>query len=288
MFFHDKRLQYNACPERPDPLFAMKLQEVLGGQWGEMSVAIAYLFQGWNCRAPAKYRDMILDIGTEEIAHVEMLATMIARLLEGAPIAMRDAAVDQHPALAAVMGGMNPQHAIVTGLGAAPTDSVGYPWNARYVIASGNLLADFRYNVTAESMGRLQVCRLFNMTEDTGVRDMLSFLIARDTMHQNQWLAAMEELKADGLEETPVPSSFPQRLERGENAYQFWNCSEGKESQEGRWAGGKAPDREGQFQYLGTPQPLGPDTEPPPADPRLHGTGKSAPPDSSGPGPGRG
>jgi len=183
---------------------------------------------------------------------------------------------------------MNPQHAIVTGLGAAPTDSVGYPWNARYVIASGNLLADFRYNVTAESMGRLQVCRLFNMTEDTGVRDMLSFLIARDTMHQNQWLAAMEELKADGLEETPVPSSFPQRLERGENAYQFWNCSEGKESQEGRWAGGKAPDREGQFQYLGTPQPLGPDTEPPPADPRLHGTGKSAPPDSSGPGPGRG
>jgi Mn-containing catalase len=49
---------------------------------GEISVMMTYLFQGWNCRAPAKYRDMIMDIGTEEIGHVEMLATMIARLLE--------------------------------------------------------------------------------------------------------------------------------------------------------------------------------------------------------------
>ena len=92
----------------------------------------------------------------------------------------------------------------------------GYPWNARYVIASGNLLADFRYNVTAESMGRLQVCRLFNMTEDKGVRDMLSFMIARDTMHQNQWLAAIEDLEKDGLEETPGPSNFPQEREMSE------------------------------------------------------------------------
>src|SRR3712207_2949403 len=84
MFFHDKHLQYNAKPDKPDPIYAKKLQEVLGGQWGEISVMMTYLFQGWNCRAPAKYRDMILDIGTEEIAHVEMLATMIARLLEKA------------------------------------------------------------------------------------------------------------------------------------------------------------------------------------------------------------
>src|SRR3954468_15632563 len=81
MFFHDKRLQYHAKPERPDPLYAKKLQEVLGGQWGEMSVMMMCLFQGWNCRGPAKYRDMLLDIGTEEMAHVEMLATMICRLL---------------------------------------------------------------------------------------------------------------------------------------------------------------------------------------------------------------
>ena len=62
------------------------------GQWGEISVMMSYLFQGWNCRGPAKYRDMILDIGTEEIGHVEMLATMIARLLESSPIEMREEA----------------------------------------------------------------------------------------------------------------------------------------------------------------------------------------------------
>jgi Mn-containing catalase len=86
MFFHSKNLQYQAKPEKPDPVFAHQLQEALGGQWGEMSVMMNYLFQGWNCRGPAKYRDMLLDIGTEEISHVEMLATMIARLLEKAPV----------------------------------------------------------------------------------------------------------------------------------------------------------------------------------------------------------
>ena len=255
MFYRVKELQYPAKPDRPDPAYARKLQEVLGGQWGEMSVMMTYLFQGWNCRGPAKYRDMIMDIATEEIAHVEMLATMIARLLEGAPTGLIDQAVDQHPALAAVIGGMNPQHAIVTGLGAAPTDSVGYPWNAKYTIASGNLLADFRFNVTAESQGRLQVCRLYNMTDDQGVRDLLSFMIARDTMHQNQWLAAIEELKADGLEVTPAPSSFPQKLENHEHNYSFWNCSEGTESQAGAWAKGQAPDGKGTFTYLARSSP---------------------------------
>lgn len=81
MFLRQNRLQYHAKPERPDPVYAKQLQEVLGGQWGEISVMMTYLFQGWNCRAPAKYKDMLLDIGTEEIGHVEMLATMIARLL---------------------------------------------------------------------------------------------------------------------------------------------------------------------------------------------------------------
>src|SRR3712207_7401919 len=82
MFFRTNKYQFAARPERPDPVFAKMLQEPLGGQWGEISVMMTYLFQGWNCRGPQKYKDMLLDIGTEEIAHVEMLATMIARLLE--------------------------------------------------------------------------------------------------------------------------------------------------------------------------------------------------------------
>jgi len=55
-----------------------------------MSVMMTYLFQGWNCRGPEKYRDMLLDIATGEIGHVEMLSVMIARLLEEAPLTLQD------------------------------------------------------------------------------------------------------------------------------------------------------------------------------------------------------
>ena len=274
MFYHDRRMQYFTKPERPDPLFAMKLQEVLGGQWGEISVFMQYLFQGWNCRGPAKYRDMLMDIGTEEIGHVEMLATMICYLLDGAPLNAQEAAVASNPVVAAVMGGMNPQHAIVNGLGASPNDSVGFLWTARYITSSGNLLADFRLNVTAESQGRLQVSRLYNMTDDPGIRDFLSFLIARDTMHQNQWLAAIEDIVSEGLDDTPCPNAFPQALEKSEVAYQFWNNSNGEESAEGRWAQGVSMDGKGKFEYVSQPTPLVEAILPPMADPRLFGTGQ--------------
>jgi Mn-containing catalase len=114
------------------------------------------------------------------------------------------------------------------------------------------------------------------MTDDSGVRDMLSFMLARDTMHQNQWLAAIEELEQDGLETTPCPSSFPQDRENTSVSYQFWNMSAGLESQEGRWASGQSPDGKGEFEYLVEPMPLSEAPEPPPADPRLYGTGKSS------------
>jgi Mn-containing catalase len=215
-----------------------------------------------------------------------MLATMVARLLEGADAETTESVAKGNSIVGAVMGGtspkdmiaaaaMNPQHLIVSGQGAMPSDSVGNRWSAAYIIASGNLLADFRMNVTAESQGRLQVARLYNMTQDSGVRDLLSFLLARDTMHQNQWLAAIEELKADGLEETPCPSNFPQELEAQRFSYQFLNCSRGTESELGSWARGQAPDGKGQFEYIANPQPEG---EAPVldggADARFYGTTK--------------
>jgi Mn-containing catalase len=293
VFSHTKRFQYNAKPDAPDPIFAKQMQELIGGQWGEMSVMMGYLFQGWNCRGPAKYRDMLLDTATEEIGHVEMLATMAARLLETSPVEAEKAAEDGG-VVGTVLGGgdtreailnaaMNPQHAIVTGLGAAPRDSMGNPWNANYIVSSGNLLADMRFNVTAESQGRLQVARLYQLTEDAGVRDMFSFLLARDTMHQNQWLAAIEELKADGLEETPVPSNFPQEREFSEVAYRFMNFSEGEESAQGRWARGPSMDGKGEIEYVADPQAMGPEMDElaPPVEPRLYSTPKEPMPPAS-------
>src|SRR5690606_39782175 len=86
MFFHKQELQFNATPERPDAVYARKLQEVLGGQYGEITVAMQYQFQAWNMHIPGKYRDLVFGIGAEELGHVEMLAIMIAQLLEKSPL----------------------------------------------------------------------------------------------------------------------------------------------------------------------------------------------------------
>ena len=110
---------------------------------------------------------MILDIGTEEIGHVEMLATMIARLLETSPVEHaggggQELGRRRHHGRRAHRGRDRGRHepaapASSPDSARAPTDSVGFPWMPAYTIASGNLLADFRFNVTAESQGRLQV-----------------------------------------------------------------------------------------------------------------------------------
>lgn len=131
MFLHTKHLQFEAKPEKPDPVYAHKLQELLGGAYGEMTVTMQYLMQGWNCRMSGKYKDLIMDIATEEIGHVEMIATMIARLLEGAPATAVTKMAMTDPVVGAVLGGMDPQQAIVSGGGPLLADSNGYPWNGR-------------------------------------------------------------------------------------------------------------------------------------------------------------
>jgi Mn-containing catalase len=138
-----------------------------------------------------------------------MISIMIARLLEGAPAETTAKACTDNPVLAAVVGGMNPAQAIVSGGGPLLADSSGQAWSGKYIVASGNLFADFHANATAEMQGIMQATRLYNMTDDPGVREMLRFNIARDTMHQNMWLAALEELRADGLETLPVPAQHP-------------------------------------------------------------------------------
>ncbi|TNC42439.1 manganese catalase family protein [Mumia zhuanghuii] len=239
MFRHSADLQFHAKPERPDALFASKLQELVGGQFGEMTVMMQYLWQGWNCRVPGKYKDMIMDIGTEEIGHVEMLVTMMARLLEGAPSETQADAAAANPALAAVLGGQNPQHAIVTGGAAMPTNSQGVPWNSGYIVASGNLLADFRHNVAAEAQSRLQTARVYQMTDDPGVKDMLQFNLARDTYHQQQWLFGIEQLIEDGLVESGIEDSLAAE-EKDEPSRTFYSFHDGSQAGQGRWAQGSA------------------------------------------------
>ncbi len=278
MFTHVKDLQFEASPDGPDPAFARRFQEVLGGKWGEMTVAMQYLYQGWNCRLPGKYKDMLLSIGTEELAHVEMITTMIDRLLDVSPLTPEEAV--GIGGTTAPFAHSNPQHTIVNGGSGYPADSNGVPWSGAYVTASGNLMADFYLNATAEMQGRLQVARLYGMTDDPGVKDLIRFLVTRDHMHQMQWLAAIEQLKEDGLGGIPVPEAFPLEEEHEEFARTFVVASDGAESTNGLWAtaengaDGRGPLTSEVITAHGGPQTL------PPGDPRLFGTGSG---DGDGP-----
>ena len=266
MFYHDGKLQYHVRVTKPDPIFAKMLQQAIGGIEGEIRVCLQYLFQAWNARGPRKYRDMLLETGTEEMAHVEMLATAVALNLEGAPISMKEDGANSNPVVAAVMGGMDPRHVLSTGLGAAAMDSNGVPFNGSWVVGSGNVAADMYANVMAESTGRALAVRLHNMTDDPGMKDMLKFLIARDTMHQNQWLAVLEELGGASAA-LPIPNSHPMDEQINEFAYAFVSTATADGSvAEGRWTQGPSIDGKGEFS-LRRAEPMGGDPQLAPAKP---------------------
>ena len=128
MFYHDKRLQFRVRVERPNPVFARALQQAIGGVEGEIRVCLQYLFQAWGARGPTKYRDMLLETGTEEIGHIEMLSTAVALNLERAPLSSRRRR-RQNPVVGARPGGMNLRHILSAGLAAMPADANGVPFD---------------------------------------------------------------------------------------------------------------------------------------------------------------
>lgn len=254
MYYTDKKLQYPVRVEKPNPLFARMLQQAIGGVEGEIRVCMQYFFQAWGARGPVKYRDMLLNTATEEISHIEMLATAVALNLEKAPVTLQEEIADD-PMAGAVLNGMDMRHILSTGLSAYPGNANGVPFNMSHIYASGNIAADMYCNVAAEATGRALAVRLYNATDDPGMKDMLSFNIARDTMHQEQWLAVLEEL---GPSQLPIPNSFPQSKENGEYAYNFFITTVGGEgTQAGQpWTSGKTPDGKNNFSTF-IARPLG-------------------------------
>lgn len=247
MYYTDGKLQYPVRVDTPDPRFARMLQQAIGGVEGEIRVSLQYFFQGWATRDP-KYRDMLLSTATEEIAHIEMLSTAVALNLEGAPTSLQDEAVQQDPAIAAILGGMSAGHYLKAGLNAMPVNADGVPLNLSHVYASGNLAADMYANVTAESTGRILATRLYHMTDDPGMKDMLAFLIARDDMHQQQWLAVIEEL--GGVEGVhPIPNSFPHEDQNEDFAHVYVDTRIGEDAAplQGRFTEGPTLDGMGEF-----------------------------------------
>jgi Mn-containing catalase len=248
MFHHHRELAYTVRVDRPNPVFGRMLQQAIGGPEGEMRVMNQYLFQAWGSRGPKRYRDMLLATGTEEIGHIEVLATAVAMNLDGLPSEKVEDVVT-NPLVSARMGGVEPRHFLSGGLSAMPADANGVPFNAACIDVGGNLAANMRANVAAEAIGRTLAARLREMTDDPGMKDMLSFLIARDTMHQQQWMAALEEA---GDTFVSAPNDVLDEGDYQQHAYAFFNHSDSPDAELGRWTQGRSLDGKGEF-HVGDP-----------------------------------
>ena len=170
----------NPIPESdgPNPKAAQALQEGLGGQFGEMRTMMQYLFQNINFRGDAKpYQDLLESIATEEMGHVELISNTINVLLEGSTT---QADPNELP-LAIALESPNIHHFLVAGQSCRPVDAAGNPWSATYVYDSGNLVLNMLYNLMLEATGRLQKCRLYEMSDDKAYRATVSYLIVRDS-----------------------------------------------------------------------------------------------------------
>ncbi len=246
MFYHEDKLQYKVEVEEPDPAFAKMLQQAIGGIEGEMRVALQYFFQ--SAAVPdehAEYREVLRDTAAEELAHIEMLATAVNKNLEGADVSLADGFSS--------VAAQQPRHFLSSGLHAMPNDSNGVPFDGSWIVATGNLASDMYANIMAESGGRLLATRLYEMTDDPGMKDMLAFLIARDTMHQNQWISVLKDLgdPEELLDVHPIPDSFPDEVENQEFNYAYLSTNLDPPDDPGKpWTSGESPDTEGEFSFM--------------------------------------
>ena len=219
MFYHVQSLINEIVADEPDPSAANALQEGLGGQFGEMRTMMQYLFQSFNFRGNAvPYLDLIQGVGVEEISHVELISKTIARLLDGAPEYKGDKFEAPGAGGKATMDmakeQQNPHHFIVGAQGALPVDAAGNPWQGSYVHSHGNLVLDLMDNLVLEATGRLQKCRIYQMSDNKTLRATVSFLIVRDEAHQAAFARALETLGVDWGKVLPIPkfdsSKFPE------------------------------------------------------------------------------
>lgn len=241
MFYHIQNLINPIIEDEPDPSAANALQEGLGGQFGEMRTMMQYLFQSFNFRGEGKpYLDLIQGIAIEEISHVELISKTISKLLDGAPqyhgkkfdvpgkggkVTMSMAKEQQ-----------NPHHFIVGAQGSMPVDAAGNPWSGSYVHCNGNLVLDLLDNLVLESTGRLQKCRIYQMSNNKTLRATVAFLIARDEAHEMAFAKALETLGVDWNKLLPIPkfdsSQYPEvkrLIDAGINREQYHFRLDGSE-----------------------------------------------------------
>jgi len=183
MYHHIKKLMYTVHIGTPDPKFGNMLLEQFGGANGELAAAMQYSIQGLNCDDPER-KDMLMDIGTEELSHLEIVGTLARMHLK--PLKNNRTAAEVDPLIAIAGGG-----------GVALQNSMGDAWTADYLKITGELDVDLRSNIAAEARAKIVYERLINFCDDAGTIDALQFLMTREITHMKAFTAALESLGKD-------------------------------------------------------------------------------------------
>jgi len=255
MFHHIKELQYNSRVSKPDVRFAKLLLEQFGGPNGELKAAMQYFVQAFGCRKsnPPIY-DMLMDIATEEFSHLEIVGATVQMLLTGVNGELKNAADESD--LTKMLDGnaakesyiheamTNPHFFLVSGGTPTLTDSVGNPWTASYIMGMGDLTADLRLNIGAETSAKMVYENLLKFTDDVNVKDTLRFLMTREVAHFQMFQAALNS----------IPSNFPPGILQSDPRYsnKYFNMSNG-EVYKGPWNEGKSPEMNEEWQYIDEP-----------------------------------
>ncbi len=191
MYHHIKKLMYTVNVGTPDPKFGRMLLEQFGGANGELAAAMQYTVQGINCDDPAR-KDLLMDIGTEEISHLEVIGNLARMHLN--PTKTRREAADADPMTAIAGGG-----------GVNLYNSQGDPWTADYLKITGELDVDLRSNIAAEARAKIVYERLIDFCDDPGSIDALQFLMTREITHMKAFALALDSLGKDRFSIGQIP-----------------------------------------------------------------------------------
>jgi len=235
MFMHNKRLQYTVRVAEPNPALASLLLEQFGGPDGELSAAMRYFSQGIGETDPGR-KDLLIDIATEELSHLEVIGSIVAMLNKGVKAQLAEAAMEEAELyLSLNAGGNSHTQSLLYGGGPALTNSSGVPWTAAYVDTRGDPTCDLRSNIAAESRAKIVYERLINITDDAGIKEALGFLMTREIAHQKSFEKALY-----AIEDNFPPGKLP-GIERYANMYV--NTSQGDGDMDGPWNFGDQWDR---------------------------------------------
>jgi Mn-containing catalase len=191
MYHHVKKLMYTVRVDEPDPRFGNMLLEQFGGANGELAAAMQYSIQGLNCEDPAR-KDLLMDIGTEELSHLEIVGCLARMHLKPTKFRREDAEAD-------------PLIAIAGGGGINLFNSQGNPWTADYLKITGELDVDLRSNIAAEARAKIVYERLINFCNDAGSKDALQFLMTREITHMKAFAAALESMEKPAFTVGQIP-----------------------------------------------------------------------------------